>query len=696
MSPSNDETMWYYPDSLHLGQLDFDTDYEFILRVAVPAPSRLTSQVSGLLVDPEHLAPGTNEIILRVESLERDTLLNGTLWLCTTSQERKIAVTGHVMRVPDGKPKKPRRVLAWEPAEWEILNSGLIDLPLPPSEPISPDPLPPISLNPSPGPVKPPPGPVKTPRSRIKVGAVESITSEFVDDRWKGAERFYLVRSKQFNGQDIIYALRSVCPDRGCTPEWVPKARKFKCPFHGKGFAISGLNEDGPHARSLERLKVALERDGQIVVDATQIFRYELGQWTDPESFVVAPGVALPRPKKRGLTITVPIALGCIGLLAAAFLWNDGSNEKKGKDRDQLPKPVTEIEAGLGAANAPVQPEGPTEAEKNAGLPGPIGVTKVVVEKSVPETVESKPNITPPRLTDPMPASSVDTTSSPANAGFTPRLPDPTLANSVGMQLVLIRPGRFETTWGGARGEGPRRTIKITHAFYLGDSEVTQDQWRERMFDKPSPSFFSPEASGSGREAVAGMDTKRNPVEQVTWFDAVDYCISLSRKEGFEPYYERKGRNVRILGGTGYRLPTEAEWEYACRGRSGSGPIYKFSFGDDKSRLGDYAWYSGNALGKNDWEITHPIRGLQKNSFELFDMHGNVSEWCWDWYSTELQERQDIVEDPQGPPSGERRVIRGGCFKSDDEHSGCAERASLLPDHHSNDVGFRVARSVSK
>ena len=163
------------------------------------------------------------------------------------------------------------------------------------------------------------------------------------------------------------------------------------------------------------------------------------------------------------------------------------------------------------------------------------------------------------------------------------------------------------------------------------------------------------------------------PVEHVSWNDAVAFCGKLSEREGAE-----------------YRLPTEAEWEYACR----AGTTTAFVFGDDISSLfwGDdisplieYAWYVHNSSG-----TTHPVGELKPNARSLFDMHGNVYEWCQDWYGDyDLQ----VVSDPTGPASGSERVLRGGAFSTRPELVRAANRYSDLPDDRSLHCGFRLART---
>ena len=124
------------------------------------------------------------------------------------------------------------------------------------------------------------------PPSTVKVGEPSSYDLNDVNERFKAEAGFWIVRSNRYNGQDIIYALQSVCTHLGCPPNWLTNEQKFKCPCHGSGFYITGINFEGPAPRPLERFKVTLADDGQIVVDKSQKFQQELGQWSDPDSFI--------------------------------------------------------------------------------------------------------------------------------------------------------------------------------------------------------------------------------------------------------------------------------------------------------------------------------------------------------------------------------------------------------------------------
>ena len=162
--------------------------------------------------------------------------------------------------------------------------------------------------------------------------------------------------------------------------------------------------------------------------------------------------------------------------------------------------------------------------------------------------------------------------------------------------------------------------------------------------------------------------------------EAIKYCNLLSEEEGLSPYYEVTGEEVTIRGGDGYRLPTEAEWEYACR--AGSTGAYSF---DDESELGKYAWYD-----KNSDDQTHTVGEKEPNALGLHDMHGNVWEWCWDWYGECPKSSQ---ENPTGTPDGSDRVYRGGCWFNGPVFCRSAYRGRGEPGFRYLHLGFRVARS---
>ncbi len=247
------------------------------------------------------------------------------------------------------------------------------------------------------------------------------------------------------------------------------------------------------------------------------------------------------------------------------------------------------------------------------------------------------------------------------------------ITNTIGMKLVLIPDGKF--LMGSPEGEGdgnehPPHEIRITRPYYLGAYEVTQGQYKAVMGGNPSHFKGSDEL----------------PVETVSWLDAVRFCNNLSEREGRKSCYRIEGGKVTIAGGDGYRLPTEAEWEYACR----AGKTTRFSFSNDENALGQYAWYFANSDRR-----THPVGEKRPNASGLYDMHGNVGEWCWDWFDHGYY-KQSPVLDPQGPERAASRVFRGGSWNDDARLTRSAFRYRYVPGNQlSSGLGFRVARVQS-
>ncbi len=237
--------------------------------------------------------------------------------------------------------------------------------------------------------------------------------------------------------------------------------------------------------------------------------------------------------------------------------------------------------------------------------------------------------------------------------------------------------------------EKPVHQVRIS-SFYIGKYEVTQKEWREMMGS--SPSYFK----GDDR-----------PVENVSWYDVIEYCNQRSLKEGLTPCYtidkSRKDPNNTISSDNlkwsvsvnwlvnGYRLPTEAEWEYAARGGNKS-KGFKYSGSYD---LGTVAWYDENsyAKGENHPDYgTHIVGTKAPNELGIYDMSGNVYEWCWDWYDFGYDARGQS-SDPTGPKSGRGRVLRGGSIV--DGGWRVDNRYGSDPDCSNNPYfGVRVVRAI--
>jgi formylglycine-generating enzyme required for sulfatase activity/serine/threonine protein kinase len=260
------------------------------------------------------------------------------------------------------------------------------------------------------------------------------------------------------------------------------------------------------------------------------------------------------------------------------------------------------------------------------------------------------------------------------------------IKNSIGMTLKLIPAGEFlmgspDNDGDADNDEKPLHRVRITRPFYLGVYEVTQAKYEAVMGNNPS--YFS--ANGGGKNSVVGQSTDRHPVEGVSWLDAVKFCDKLSEMEGRPAFYEIDGEKVRVpdWNRSGYRLPTEAEWEYACRANAPT--VTRYSFGDDVASLGEFAWFDGNSGGR-----THPVGEKRPNGLGLFDMHGNVWEWCWDGYG-EGYYKQSGEDDPRGLAGAPIRVRRGGGWNRDPRFARSASRGKFGMGGPGHYRGFRLA-----
>jgi formylglycine-generating enzyme required for sulfatase activity len=252
--------------------------------------------------------------------------------------------------------------------------------------------------------------------------------------------------------------------------------------------------------------------------------------------------------------------------------------------------------------------------------------------------------------------------------------------------MVLVPAGSF--TMGspsselGRSGNETQYQVTLTKPIYVSTYEVMQWEWQAVMGWNES-SFL-----GTGR-----------PVEQVTWYDAVSYCNQRSTGDGYTPAYTITGATMddnHITSATvtwnqvanGYRLLTEAEWEYACRATSTTafwnGGITNTSCSPMDSTLDLVGWYCGNASS-----TTSDCGGKSANAWGLKDMHGNVWEWCWDWYGSYTGD----ATDPFGPPSGSIRVVRGGSWRHDALSCRSASRGRSAPINRGDYIGLRLGRT---
>jgi len=246
--------------------------------------------------------------------------------------------------------------------------------------------------------------------------------------------------------------------------------------------------------------------------------------------------------------------------------------------------------------------------------------------------------------------------------------------------FALIKGGTF--TMGSPISEPERQTDETQHRvtvgdFYLDKYSVTQKEYRELMSGNPS------ENSGDNL-----------PVENITWFDAVRYCNARSAKEGLTPAYTISGETVTWnRAANGYRLPTEAEWEYACRAETTTPFNTGNNITDKEANCYNHYGYNNNSSGRVTGGArgsTAPVGSYAANKWGLFDMHGNTADWCWDWYGEYQTTAQTNL---QGPLNGTLKVNRGGGFNDFPKHIRSAYRAATPPDNTSFNLGFRLARN---
>jgi len=241
------------------------------------------------------------------------------------------------------------------------------------------------------------------------------------------------------------------------------------------------------------------------------------------------------------------------------------------------------------------------------------------------------------------------------------------LGGGVKLELVLIPAGRFRMgDQAGQDEDAGHQWVLITKPFYIGKYEVTQEVWEKVMGTNPS-----------------GFKGAKNPVESVSWDGCQEFLKKLNALP--HPYPSPFGRGSKGEGL--FRLPTEAEWEWACR----AGTRTRFCFGGEESGLADYGWYDGNS-----GRTTHPVGAKKPNAWGLYDCHGNVWEWCGDWYHEYSQGWWPKV-DPTGPVTGDHRVLRGeswlciarGCRSACRVNDAC-------PVLFSGILGFRLVASSSR
>lgn len=228
--------------------------------------------------------------------------------------------------------------------------------------------------------------------------------------------------------------------------------------------------------------------------------------------------------------------------------------------------------------------------------------------------------------------------------------------------MIFVEGGTFQMGYNnGDSDEKPVHSVTLA-SFYIGKYEVTQAEWEVVMGSNPS--YFK---------------GANNPVEKVTWYDCIIFCNAKSRKEGREECYQISGTTVTLLANkNGYRLPTEAEWEFAARGGN-KGRGYNYS---GSNMISSVAWYKDNSNNS-----THNVGTKQCNELGIYDMTGNVWEWCWDWHGSYSSISQT---NPTGAATGSERINRGGCFYSTAPFCHSANRNDYAPTRSGNLLGLRL------
>ena len=265
--------------------------------------------------------------------------------------------------------------------------------------------------------------------------------------------------------------------------------------------------------------------------------------------------------------------------------------------------------------------------------------------------------------------------------------------------FVLIPAGTFQMGSNvGYSDNKPVHEVTITKPFYTGKYEVTQAEYEKYC-----------SYGGSSPSSDKG-DGDNYPAYYVSWYDALVYCNKRSMAEGLTPCNSISGSTDPSKWGTvptsssntwnavvcnwnanGYRLPTEAEWEYAARAEDNTVASLTYSGTSDVNKLGEYAWYSSNSNSK-----THEVGTKKANGFGLYDMSGNVWEWCWNWFTNSYDAETEGGSDPTGSSAGSLRVYRGGSWCSNSDRCAVSCRSNYYPNYRISHLGFRVVRASSK
>jgi formylglycine-generating enzyme required for sulfatase activity len=241
------------------------------------------------------------------------------------------------------------------------------------------------------------------------------------------------------------------------------------------------------------------------------------------------------------------------------------------------------------------------------------------------------------------------------------------IIKAIDSNFVFVEGGTFQMgSNNGEDSEKPIHTV-ILSPFYIGKYEVTKSDW-----------------SGVMNKDKSTYEYGEFPIEYISWYDAIEYCNKLSLKEGLTPCYSGKGKNIKCdWSANGYRLPTEAEWEYAARGGIKS-KGFKYSGSND---IDEVAWYNGNSNN-----TSHKVGEKKPNELGIYDMSGNIYEYCWDWLDKDYY-RDSVLYNPKGPGKGIYKIIRGGDYYNNKNFCLVSKRKGITPKVKYCQFGFRVVRA---
>jgi formylglycine-generating enzyme required for sulfatase activity/serine/threonine protein kinase len=487
------------------------------------------------------------------------------------------------------------------------------------------------------------------------VDAIDRALEKKPESRFSSCEGFVHALLAEVAKPAEAQKLRLMCPDCGellkVKPSWA--GQKGKCPSCTKQLVVS---------TDLRSLWLEADRSQATTVEPAEQ-RSTLGDafgWLNRQGIAIGLVMGLAalipwlliasgftsRRDADGLIKAEQAEQAALQQLAVASAGEEATaqslkqaQEEVRRLREQLEQAAIDMAEQIDANNARMTEQIETSKAREAELQQALAAQQELAESRLAMLEKVNDEATEPRPTEP-PDQPIDSAQM--------------LVNSIGIRLKLIPVGTFKMGQTGDRSAMPQHEVTLTKPFYIGIHEVTNAQWTRLMGTMPS----------TWKDAEL-------PVHNVSWDDANRFCLLLSAL----PEEKQAGRM--------YRLPTEAEWEYVCR----AGSTTQWSFGDDVGELRNYAW-----IDRNSGEKPCPVGRKNPNAWGLHDMHGNVWEWCSDWYGLY---GKAAVTDPQGPSTGSSRVLRGGCWNGTAGGCRSAGRLWLDPSVRGDILGFRLALSPS-